>query len=75
MPYYTYRNPKTGEEWSEFRRIADMEAGVDGINVELVLSAPVMGDPTLLNSAAKENGRKMENRLAEIKKSFPQSKL
>lgn len=75
MPYYTYVNPKTGETWQEFRKIAEMEDGVDGVNVALVPSAPAFGDPTLMSRQARENSKKFQNRLAEIKKSFPDSKL
>lgn len=42
MPTYTYKNTKTGEEWSEFRFISEMEDGVDGVEVIILPSAPTV---------------------------------
>ena len=40
MPTYNFKNTKTGEEWSEFMSISEMEKTIENPEIELMISIP-----------------------------------
>jgi hypothetical protein len=70
MPTYNYLRQSTGEEWTEVRKIANRLDGCDD-DVILLLSTPLVGDPTR-NRAA---GKAMEKKFDRLRKTYRDTAL
>jgi hypothetical protein len=74
MPYYTFRNKKTGEERVELMTISEAETfSKKHKDWEWMCGAPMIGDPFRLGRIKSDQGFK--DRLRDIKKTHKGSTI
>ncbi len=57
MPTYTFVNSETGEEFTRFMTISEMETFlVENTNIKQVIGAPAIADPTRLGLRKPDQG-------------------
>lgn len=68
MPFYNYENIKTGDIWSEERKMSEMMNGVDNLNIRILPSTPILGDPSIHTLSARKREKDFSKIIERVKR-------